>query len=417
MTDLEKIIEKINYAFRQGFITQKETEDLRKLSRSLATQKGALGEKDRNQINQALNNALNKKGKQVKEETGLKPPNTGGKPGTGTTPGGGGKPGSGTAPGSGGEPGGDQKPGDSGGEKWSKFKKGYNSLKNDNDKKFIRNIFGGVPRDDRLANWQTLSNEKKNALVNSVSDGKITDNEKKSLKSLFKTPSGGGGTPGTGGGGEGGSGPGGGDDEEGDIDEGGGNNGGGGGEEYDDTPTHGGPNPTQKGGGKKINVPKNENRANYSIPKKSDERITMPNIDKKILKEVQRITKQLITSTKEFIEGGINYDGIDFIPDDEIYTEDGQSIFNFTDYNAPGTVNSGMADERMNDIEKAIRDLLNQGDKNIPKSYNYAEYIDLFELRYNNNGIPYYRFSLELQGEIVEDLVVTLINDEVGANK
>ena len=143
----------------------------------------------------------------------------------------------------------------------------------------------------------------------------------------------------------------------------------------------------------------------------------MPNIDKKILKEVQRITKQLITSTKEFIEGGINYDGIDFIPDDEIYTEDGQSIFNFTDYNAPGTVNSGMADERMNDIEKAIRDLLNQGDKNIPKSYNYAEYIDLFELRYNNNGIPYYRFSLELQGEIVEDLVVTLINDEVGANE
>lgn len=416
MTDLEKIIEKINYAFRQGFITQKETEDLRKLSRSLATQKGALGEKDRNQINQALNNALNKKGKQVKEETGLKPPNTGGKPGTGTTPGGGGKPGSGTAPG-GGEPGGDQKPGDSGGEKWSKFKKGYNSLKNDNDKKFIRNIFGGVPRDDRLANWQTLSNEKKNALVNSVSDGKITDNEKKSLKNLFKTPSGGGGTPGTGGGGEGGSGPGGGDDEEGDIDEGGGNNGGGGGEEYDDTPTHGGPNPTQKGGGKKINVPKNENRANYSTPKKSDERITMPNIDKKILKEVQRITKQLITSTKEFIEGGINYDGIDFIPDDEIYTEDGQSIFNFTDYNAPGTVNSGMADERMNDIEKAIRDLLNQGDKTIPKTYNYAEYIDLFELRYNNNGIPYYRFSLELQGEIVEDLVVTLINDEVGANE
>jgi hypothetical protein len=139
----------------------------------------------------------------------------------------------------------------------------------------------------------------------------------------------------------------------------------------------------------------------------------MPNIDKKITKEIQRITKQLISSTKEFIEGGINYDGIDFIPDNEILTENGESAFSFSDFNSPGTVNSGLADERMNDIEKAINDLLAPGlEGNSNKNNNYSEYIDLFELRYNNNGVPYYRFSIELEGEIVEDIVVTVLNNK-----
>lgn len=390
MTDLEKIIEKINYANKQNFISQKETDDLKKMARSLATQKGALGEKDRNKINQTLNAALNKKGKEVKSEGGLKPPTSGNDPTVGTRPGG--------------EP-----TKETGGEKWTNFKKGYNSLKSDDDKKFIRNVFGGIPRDDNLANWQTLSDGKKNALVNAVNDGKITQKEKDSLKGLFKEKgSGSGGGQGDGSGQGTGSG---GDNEDFDVE---GDGGDGGGDELGDEPAHGGPNPTQKGGGKKVNVPKNENRANYSMPKNSDERITMPNIDKKIIKEIQRITKQLISSTKEFIEGGINYDGIDFIPDNEIVGENGQSIFNFTDFNSPGTVNSGLANERMDDIQKAILNLLAPGDSsNNSKNNNYSEYIDLFELRYNNNGTPYYRFSIELEGEIVEDIVVTLLDDDL----
>ena len=388
MTDLEKILEKINYANKQNFISQKETDDLKKMARSLATQKGALGEKDRNKINQALNDALNKKGKEVKSEGGLKPPTSG----SGTRPGGGERPG--------GSP-------STGGEKWDKFKNGYSSLKSDDDKKFIRNVFGGIPRDDNLANWQTLSDGKKNALVNAVNDGKITQKEKDSLKGLFKEKGSGSGDGQGGGSGQGSGG--GGDDEDFDGESDGS---GSGGDEPGDEPVHGGPNPTQKGGGKKVNVPKNENRANYSISTKSKERIDMPNIDKKIIKEVQRITKQLISSTKEFIEGGINYDGIDFIPDNEILTENGESAFSFNDFNAPGTVNSGLADERMNDIEKAINDLLAPGlEENSNKNNNYSEYIDLFELRYNNNGVPYYRFSIELEGEIVEDIVVTVLNN------
>jgi hypothetical protein len=137
----------------------------------------------------------------------------------------------------------------------------------------------------------------------------------------------------------------------------------------------------------------------------------MPNIDKQIIKEVQRLTKQLISSTKEFIEGGINYDGIDFIPDNEIYTESGQSFFNYTDYNAPGTINSGMADERMSQISVLIRDLIDKGDRSNPVKYNYSDYLDLFELRYNDNGSPYYRFSLELNGEFIEDVTVILVKD------
>ena len=179
-----------------------------------------------------------------------------------------------------------------------------------------------------------------------------------------------------------------------------------------DEPAHGGPNPTVKGGGKKIDVPKSAfNKANYTLPKDSDERIYMPNLDKKITKEIQRITKQLINSTKEFIEGGINYDGIDSIPDDEILTEDGQSFFEIIDYNAPGTVNSGMADERMSEISGAIQDILYKGSRDRVSKYNYAEFIDLFELRYNNSGEAYYRFNVELVGENVDDFKISLVEN------
>jgi hypothetical protein len=379
------MLDKINYSREQKYISPSEAQELKDRVKKLANNKGDLKEEEKRKINKQLDDALNKKGKEDKKDGGLKPLRIEGDKNLQRL----------------------DKPGKegSGGNKWKEFKSGYNSLKNASDKQFIKQIFGGVPQDDRLASWETLSSDKKNALVNSIKDGKLTDGERKTLRNLFKT---------TGGGGAGGGGGGGGGN-----DGGGGGSGGGGGEGGDipeDDNTEGGDEPEGdtkpivKGSAKKIKLPGGEPITNYPRNKKSKERLTMPNLDEKIFKEVQRITKNLISVTKEFIEGGINYDGIDFIPDDEILTEDGRSLFTFNDYNSPGTVNSGMADERMADISRAIQSVLNTGVRGA-KEYNYAEYIDLFELRYNNDGIPFYRFSLELVGEAIDDIVITFIKD------
>jgi hypothetical protein len=402
MTDLQKILDKINYARSQKFISQEEAENLRARAKKMADNKGNLKEDERTKINTILNDALNKKGQKVKKETGLKPPEN--KPGP--------KPGGGKPK-----------------TKWETFKDGYEKLSNKQDRDVIRDIFNGPPDDSKLAFFQTLSDKRKDALINAVKDGKINDAEKKNLKQLFKEVKG--------------PKPGGGDnkpppadppdpptpvdsDNDGipDTDDPDDDNDGipdeddpdddGDGVDDTDEPTHGGPNPTVKGGNKKINVPQSAfNKADYSIPKNSDEPIYMPNLNKKITKEIQRITKQLINSTKEFIEGGINYDGIDSIPDDEILTEDGQSFFEIIDYNSSGTVNSGMADERMSEISKAIQDILHTGNRNYPSKYNYSEFIDLFELRYNNSGDAYYTLNVELVGENTDDFKISIVENTV----
>jgi len=247
-------------------------------------------------------------------------------------------------------------------------------------------------------------------LIKAVKDGKITAAEKKNLEKLFKTttPPVRGPEPTPEPGPEPGTQP---VDSDGDgipddIDEDDDNDG----IPDDEEPAHGGPNPTVKGGNKKIPIPKSGfNKANYSIPKNSDERILMPNIDKKIQREIIRLTKRLISSTKEFIEGGINYDGIDFIPDNDILTEDGEEFFEIDDFNSPGTVNSGLANERLNEILEAIQAVLDKGDRTKQNRYNYADYLDLFELRYNNNGDAFYRFSIELVGEDLDYITVTVV--------
>lgn len=380
MSDLDRLMDKINFARQQNFISQEEAQDLKKLLKSLANNKGALSAEDKQKFNKRLDASLNKKGTEAKKETNLKPPEKQ-----------------------------KEKEGDN---DWNKFIKGYDSLSEKNDKDVIRKIFGGSP-ESNLAFWKTISQSKKNILLNSVKDGKISGAEKNQLEKLFKTTgTGGGGNNnggnngggGTGGGGNGtGGGTGGGEPE--------GENDGQPDGTTDGDPESEGP-PIVKGGNKKIQIPKRaENRANYTVPKNSKDRISMPDIDKAIYKEIQKITKSLISSTKEFIEGGINYDGIDFIAENEIYTEDGQSYFEFTDFNAPGNLNSGLANERLKDIADAINEVLDQGRRDSEK-YNYAKFIDLFELRYNDSGTPYYKFSVELVGEISDDITVSLVEEE-----
>lgn len=397
MTDLDKMIERINYIRSQGFITQNEAQDLRQFARSRASAKGAFGPKDRDAINKRINDALNKKGQQAKEDGGLKPPGdtTKPKPGGGTTqkPTTSRKPVVSTTP----------KP-DSGGDKWNDFLKGYNKLSNKQDRDVIRDIFGGNPT-DKLAFWKTLSIKQKEALTNSVKDGKITAAEKRLLEDLFKkTPppttskvkpptTSKGPPPDT-------TSPPKDDDDDDDDD---------GVDDDDEEPDTGPGEPTVKGGGKKIDIPKPANRANYSVPDRA-ERLDMPNIDRKIKREIERVTLQLMSITKEFIEGGMDFYGIDFVAENEILGSDGAPYYQLPDYNSPGEPTAGLAEERAELIKTLIDELLSKGDKDSP-NYNYLEYLDLFELRYNGSGNPVFRFSIELTGSEVEDLTVSLAED------
>ena len=76
-TDSEKWIDKINDARRAGYLSQKETVELRNLAKpvdqsptGLANKKGELGPKDREKLNKLFNSYLNNKGK---TELGVKP--------------------------------------------------------------------------------------------------------------------------------------------------------------------------------------------------------------------------------------------------------------------------------------------------------------------------------------------------------
>ena len=279
--------------------------------------------------------------------------------------------------------------------------------------------------------WMSMSARKREALRNAVnpngpSGNDINLEEAKLLREIFGKPKspggGGGGTPGGGGGGTPGGGGGG---TPGTVpedqpvqDPGGGFDGGEfeqgdgfdnerlprGNETENDTPT------TRPGRGK-IEVPKPANRANYQIPQGSDaNRLAMPNVDKAIKKEIQKLTLRIVTIARDFVESGVDYVGIDYVPDVEIIGEDGNPYFPLPIYNTPPT-ESTLAEERMEEIANIIQRLLNMGVRGT-QEFNYAEYLNLFELRYNASGVPTYKFSIELTGAIIEDLEAILIEDD-----
>lgn len=384
-SDLDRIIDKINYSRKQNYITQDEAQNLRQRATSKANKKGDLTDDEKRAINKLLDDSLNKKGTADKKVDN--PPKSS------TTPS---PPPARNDP----RPPSDNKDKDSD-KRWKLFINGYNNLEDKNDKKFISEIFNGSV--EKGAFWETLSDKKQNALVNVVKNKKISNDEKKKIKTLFATlppqndraprP----GENGGGGNGNGGGGTGGGDGGD------GGDGGGGGGGNGDDDADPPDQEPIVKGSQRKIKIPSPENRANYTIDEDSKEPILMPDIDKKVFKEVQRITKNLVNFAKEFIEGGINFDGIDNIAENEIFTDDGESTFEFTDFNTPGTVNTGIASERLSEITDVIQNELNSG-KPSAASYNYADFINLFELRYNDDGSPYFKLNIELESQDIDDI-------------
>ena len=423
MTDLESMIQEIN---NTGGLNQSQKSELKGMAKGLATAKGELGAGKRKQVRDRI--------AQMKTLTQIKPePNTQIKPEPNTQI----KP----------------EPPDSGdGGHWPKFTAGYKDLE-PNDKKIVKNVFPETNDED---SFKKLSLDKRKVLTNAVLDGKIKANEKDAIYKAFKykpgrdpkddkppkdedprdenprderPPSPGKAwvwdkskkkwvkpkrpakgkwewdddrgwvskdpddddpdddDPD--------------DDDPDDDDE----------DDDDEDPDPGSGEPTVKGGGKKINIPKPENRANTEFPGNA-QRVSMPNLDRRIKKEIERVTLRLIKTTKEFIEGGTDFSGIDYIAENEIIGADGKPYYPLPDFNSPGGSDTDLAEVRANEIKELIHQLLNKGKKKAGSEYNYLEYLDLFELRYNGVGDPTFRFSIELTGSLVEDLTVLLVEED-----
>lgn len=168
---------------------------------------------------------------------------------------------------------------------------------------------------------------------------------------------------------------------------------------------------SQRGGGRRINFPR-DGRSNVSIPPGSRKRFFMPNIEKKIEREINRLVKKVVESSKDFIESGEDYISIDFIPSQGVFTDDDILYFDTQNPNAPQENDTSAGRERMLDLTTLVQLLLSSGDPNNEELYNYKEYIDIFELYYDDDGKPFYRFSVEIIGDIIEDLEVILVNED-----
>jgi hypothetical protein len=278
--------------------------------------------------------------------------------------------------------------------RWKIYDKGWESL-SDEDKKVIKKVF---PTPQNKQAFFNLNAQKQKSLAVAVADGKITDAEEKSLYKIFgyKPPD---------------------DDDDDDDDDDttdddqtgdDGDDGGDGDDEGDGDDDV----PTERGGKDNvIKVPKPDSRANYTVPLDSTEAIDMPDLNKEIKEEIDKLTSELVNITKEFIEGGINFQSIDFFPKNEIFDDEGNSYYELPDYNSIPGDDAGLSSKRMDDIKELIWALLSKGDQQ-SENYNYNEFLNLFTLKYDGDGKPYFRFSIELTGAIIDDLTVTLVDDE-----
>lgn len=353
--------------------------------------------------------------------------------------------------------GGSTNPPSDGGDRWKEFKDGYSNL-SDEDKRFIKNLIGFAPNNANYSKWQKLSNEKKDALHSAVLDYKISDDERKNLKKLFgkdgtnptstKKPK----------------------DDDDDFDDvpGDGDDGDGDGvEEGEGDGTSNVPGSSRRNR-TKIKFPE-DGKTTVWVPTGSNaDRINMPNIEQKTKKEINKLTKELISMAREFIEGGQTFSSIDLIPSDYIFNEDDLLYYIGDDPNVPITPGDPLAELR--DMVEVIANLIESkllykassnpnpsnyvwynggwfnfgGDtqnlpsdaewfyseeygfwvsdshpppeQNISGTPSYKKYLNLFDLLYTPGGAPRFTFGVDLEDDIMVDEIklvrISLENDE-----
>ena len=163
-----------------------------------------------------------------------------------------------------------------------------------------------------------------------------------------------------------------------------------------------------------IKIPKVEERANIPYPSDA-ERISMPNIDVRVKREVDKITMSLIKSAREFLEAGIDYDGINQVPSRPVLSDDDLLFYEPLEENQSEPNEQSLVSEVMGQISESLDALLQAGNPTNKEYYNYVEFLNLFDLRYNANGDPVFDLNVAIEDGIIEGLKAYRVKtDDVG---
>ena len=144
-----------------------------------------------------------------------------------------------------------------------------------------------------------------------------------------------------------------------------------------------------------IDPPRPPKQTKTKVPGTSSEFLSMPDLSKVIDDEIKRLTLSIIEDGKDLIlSKTVNYKSIDFIPEVEVQINPPQKRINFIR-------------DQFNDIARAVQRNINKSKKAYTNVYNYGEYLDFFEVRYNrSDGRPVVTFKINLEDFNLSELSV-----------
>jgi hypothetical protein len=144
-----------------------------------------------------------------------------------------------------------------------------------------------------------------------------------------------------------------------------------------------------------VDPPRPPKETQTRIPGTSSEFLSMPDISKAIDDEIKRLTLSIIEDGKDLmLSKTVNYKSINFIPEAEVQINPPQKRINFIR-------------DQFNDIARAVQRNINKSKKAYTNVYNYGEYLDFFEVRYNrSDGRPVVTFKINLEDFNLSELSV-----------
>ena len=135
--------------------------------------------------------------------------------------------------------------------------------------------------------------------------------------------------------------------------------------------------------------------SNFAVGVQSNDRINMPNIDRIVTEEVERLTREMIADIRDIsiYSTVINYQSIDYIPE--------------SDPDIPQDTNF-IVDE-FNSVIDQIQTALDRGNPT-SANYDFAKYLEMFQIRYNGvTGQPEITVVLEFSGLGFDDLDINQV--------
>lgn len=145
------------------------------------------------------------------------------------------------------------------------------------------------------------------------------------------------------------------------------------------------------GGGR---PPKQPTITTTPLPGESSELLSMPDLDKLVDEEIQRLTLSIIEEGKHLLlSRTADYKSIDRYPDVEIPLFTTRKKFNYIR-------------NEFNQIEKAVEEKISKS-RIMSDNYDYVKYLDFFNVEYNKvDGKPTLKFKVELENFNFNDLLI-----------